>query len=470
MKKISLNELRGIIDGKVITWNDNQSAEYFSEQPEEPIAKSLYFLFEGCDDEDELLIKLRRNNAAGVIVKKPHDFNINRWRASKISIIEVESLTETYLALSKHYRDQFNIPFIEVIGSSGKTTTKEMIGAILNAKIPTLVGYDNYNAPSGVAYNIFSLRKDHKAAVLEVGMKGEGIMRLSTELIRPHIGVLTSIHRAHYVSLGSIENIIEAKAEILECLDENGVLIMNGEDENCAKFPIDRYKGRILNFGFSDKFDLWASNIKYKDFKTYFEAKGKGINIKCTLNTVGKYNVANALAAILVGLFLGLSSEDIAKGLADFEPINGRLKVHNGPNNTILVNDNFNANPDSTKLLLEEIPKFIGDRPIMLIMGDMERPDEEISKYARETHFSIGKQLSKINFEQLIAIGKWAKEYVNGAKSKGVPEWKMIYYETVEEAEEHFKATLIPGSIIIFKASAYVPVRHLIRSLGVDYS
>lgn len=470
MKKLFLEDLKALIDGKVILWNDNQSVEYFSEQPEEPVENSLYFLFEGCDNEDKLLKKLIKNNTTGVIVKRPHNLNTNKWKDAKLVIIEVESLTETYLTLSKVYRAQFKIPFIEVIGSSGKTTTKEMIGAVLNAKIPTLVGYNNYNAPSGVAYNIFSIRENHKAAVLEVGMKGEGIMRLSSKLIRPNIGVLTSIHRAHFVSLGSIDNIIEAKAEILDCLDENGVLIINGEDENCCRFPVERYKGKILKFGFSNKFDLWASNIKYKDFRTYFQAKGKGINIKCTLNTVGKYNVANALAAILVGLHLGLKAEDIAKGLVSFEPINGRLKVHDGPYNTILVNDNFNANPDSTKLLLEEVPKFTGDRPIMLIMGDMERPDEEISKYAKEAHFSIGEQLSKINFDYLIAIGKWAKQYVKGAKSKGVSEGKMAYFETVEEAEEYFKEAIIPGSVIIFKASLYVPIRHLIKSLGVDYS
>jgi UDP-N-acetylmuramyl pentapeptide synthase len=269
--------------------------------------------------------------------------------------------------------------------------------------------------------------------------------------------------------LNSIKNIIEAKAEILECLDENGMLIINGEDENCSKFPTHRYKGKILRFGFSDKFDIWASNIKYKDFKTYFVAKGKGINMNCVINTVGKYNVANALAAILVGFAMGLNEEEIINGLSNFQPLSGRLKVHKYIKDTILINDNFNANPDSTKSLLEDIPEFIGDRPLMLVMGDMERPDDEIKKYAKEVHFKIGEQIGAIKFEYLIAIGRWAKEYINGAKSKGVPKSKMIYFESVEEAEEHFKASIIPGSVIIFKASLYVPVRHLIKSLGVDY-
>lgn len=469
VKKFSISELENKINGKVITWENNRSVKYFIEQPDVPMESCLYFLFEGCEDEDELLKKLIEYDAAGVMVRKSHGFNIDKWKEAGIGVIEVEHLTENYISLAKMYRNKLNVPFVEVIGSSGKTTTKEMIGAVVNAAIPALVGYNNYNAPSGVAYNIFSIRDYHKAAVLEVGMKAEGIMRLSSSIIKPHIAVLTSIHRAHFVSMGSIENIIEAKAEVLEYLDKDGVLIINGEDENCRKFPVERFKGKILKYGFSDKFDLWATDIVYKDFKTYFKAKGLGIVLDCMINTVGRYNVLNALAAIMVGIKFGMSKKDIIKGLASFETLTGRLKVHTGIKDTIIINDNFNANPDSTKLLLEEIPNFAKGRPVMLVMGDMERPDSEIKQYAQEVHYNIGQHIAKLDFEKLIAVGKWAKEYIKGAKSKGVSESKLAYFETVKEAEKYFKASIIQGSIIIFKASQYVPVRHLIKSLGIEY-
>jgi UDP-N-acetylmuramoyl-tripeptide--D-alanyl-D-alanine ligase len=101
----------------------------------------------------------------------------------------------------------------------------------------------------------------------------------------------------------------------------------------------------------------------------------------------------------------------------------------------------------------------------MLVMGDVERPDDQIKQYAEEVHFSIGRQIARINFEKLIAIGKWAEEYVKGAKSAGVPQSKMVYFETVKQAQEYFKAAIIPGSVILFKASVYVTVRNLIKSL-----
>lgn len=469
LRGFSPNELAKIMDGEVITWSNNRLVEIFLEQPDdEPVANCLYFLFGDCDDEDSLLQKLKRYDVSGVVIREYHDFNIEKWERFKIGIIQVYSLTESYKKLAKAYRLQFNVPFIEVVGSSGKTTTKEMIGAILNEKIKTLVGYQNYNAPSGIAYNIFNIRDDHKAVVLEVGMKAEGIISYCSDMVKPNIGVITSIHRSHLVSLGSIENIIAAKSELLDYLPDDGTLIINGEDENCKRVPFNKFKGEILRFGFSDKFDIWASNIQCKNFKTYFKAHIKDLEIDCVVNTVGKYNVANALAAILVGYKLGLSKEEIAKGLSKFEPISGRLKIHKGIKNTTIIDDNFNANPDSTKLLIQEIPEFTKDNDLILVLGDMENPDDEIEEYARKVHFIIGEQLAKVEAYRIIAIGKWAEEYVNGAISKGFSKAKIVYFEDAESAKDYLLRNIIPSSIILFKASVYTKLKSLIKLLKVN--
>lgn len=469
VRKFSPNELEKIMNGKIITWTNNRLIEIFAEQPDdEPLPNSLYFLFDGYDDEDSLLKKLKQYNVSGIVVRKHHNLNIEKWKNAKIGVIEVSHLTDSYIELCKVYRSQFNIPFIEVIGSSGKTTTKEMIGAILNEKISTLVGYKNYNAPSGIAYNIFNIRDEHQAAVLEVGMKAEGIISYCSDIVKPNIGVITSIHRSHFVSMGSIENIISAKSEILNYLPEDGILIINGEDENCSKVPLYKFKGEVLRFGFLSKFDIWASDIEYKNFKTYFKAHIKELEIDCVINTVGKYNVANALAAILVGLKLGLNPEEIVEGLSRFEPLNGRLKIYKGIKNTTLIDDNFNANPDSTKLLIQEVPKFTKDSTLIFILGDMENPDDKIREYARKVHFMIGEELSRIEAYRIIAIGKWALEYVNGAMSKGVPQSKIVYFKNVESAGKYLLKILIPNSIILFKASVYTQLKDLIKLLRVE--
>jgi UDP-N-acetylmuramoyl-tripeptide--D-alanyl-D-alanine ligase len=445
-----------------LTWPD-KPIKYTVKDPAELDKYCLYFAEE--DDEESLLKKLRVCGASGAVVRGPCKFNVKKWKDAGIGIIEANNPVMLQIELARIYRKKFDIPFVQVIGSAGKTTTKDMIGSVLSAAMPTLVGYANYNTAFAAAYNILSLRDWHRAAVLEAGMKSVGYMGFSSSIIRPNIAVLISIQRAHFVTLGSIEKIIESKAEILDYLDKDAVLIINGEDQNCYKFPTDRHKGKIIRYGFSDKFDLWATDISYKNFKSYFTIRGKGLEIKCVINTVGKYNVLNALAAAAVGLELGLEHSVISRGLSDFRPMSRRLKIYRGPGDTVIIDDNFNANPDSIMLLLEEIPKFTENRPVLLVLGDVERPDDAIRHYAENVHFTIGKRISEINFYKLIAVGKWAKEYVKGAASEGVPLSKMEHFDTVEQAKSCFVSSIVPGCVIIFKASVYVTVRNLMKAL-----
>lgn len=465
MKSFSPEEIASVIEGNIINWNNNKKVQRFVGQAVKPLSNCLYFLFKGCEDEDKLLSILVKYNAAGIVIRNSHQLDINKWINAKMGVIEVKSISDAYISSVKFYRSQFNIPFIEVIGSSGKTTTKEMIGAVLKEKMSVLVGFHNYNTPWGVMRNILSLKDHHQAAVVEAGMKRLGIINRSSSIIKPDIGVVTSIHRAHFISLGSVGNIIKAKGELLKHLSKDGILIINGEDENCSKLPLERFKGEILRFGFSDRFDIWASDIRCEGLKTYFKANGEGFEIDCSINTFGRYNVGNALAAIMVGLKVGLSPEEIAKGLSSFKPYPKRLQIVKGIKESIIIDDNFNANPDSTKALLEELPSFTQNRPVILVMGDMERPDDKIEKYAREVHFMIGQQIASLNFYRLIAIGKWAKEYVKGAISKGVPETKVAYFKTVKEAENDLVNSVIPQSVILFKASVYVDLHKLIYVL-----
>lgn len=470
MKSFSIDYIAKVLGGRIVVRGSKANFSKFTKQPKDkPKEGSLYFLRGGFDSEEKLLKQLVDNKVAGIVIDKPHNLNKKVWNEKGISVIEVQHMSYAYIELAKAYRKQFHIPFIEVIGSSGKTTTKEMIGAVLNEKIKTLVGLENLNAPSGVAYNIFRIRDHHKAAVLEVGMKAKGIMAYSSGMVKPDIAVLTTIHRAHFARFGSIEDIIEAKSEIMDYLSPKGILIMNGDDENCRRFPIDRFSGKVLTFGFSNKCDIWAENIRYEGLKTYFDAVGRGYRIPCMINTVGSYNVSNALSAILAGFQLGLQHEEIVRGLSSFKPLNSRLKVYKGIEGTTLIDDNFNANPDSTKALIRDIPLFTQGRPVVLVIGDMENPEETIGEYARKVHYMIGEEISRIKFDHLVAVGKWAEEYVKGAVHKGAPASRIHYFKSIEEARQHILEYVVPGSIIIFKASsAYARVNELMEPLKIN--
>ncbi|OPJ56813.1 UDP-N-acetylmuramoyl-tripeptide--D-alanyl-D-alanine ligase [Alkalithermobacter paradoxus] len=466
MKPFSVNQISQIIKGNIIYWDNNKYISSFVEEFVAPKSSCLYFLLYESINEDKLLQSLVKNNASGIVIRSHHKLNMQKWIDANIGIIEVDSVREAYLSSAKFYRFQFNIPFIQVVGSSGKTSTKDMIGYILNESIDTLVGAKNYNAPSGVAYNIFNLDDKHKAAVLEAGMKGLGIISLSSDIISPSIGVITCINSSHISNLGSMENIIKAKGEILDYLGEDSTLIINGEDENCKKLPLHKFKGKMLTFGFSDSNDIWASDIKYENFKTFFTANFNNMKLDCVINTFGKYYVLNSLAAIMVGITLGLSRCDIYRGLSKFNLPPARQELLVGINNSFIINDNFNGNPDSTKSLIMELPNISKDHPLILVMGDIEKDTASLEEYAVKSHFMLGEEISKLNFHRLIAVGKWAKHYIDGALNKGIDQEKLSYYKTVEDAQADIINSIIPGSIILFKAhSSYVDFQNLINKI-----
>lgn len=462
----SFQEVANTTGGKLITWDDKKLITNFTISTRMLKEGSLLFLINLYINEDILIGKLIKFNASGIVVNEHYPLNTEKWSNAGLGIIKVRYVNMAFNKMAMLYRSRFDIPVIQVIGSSGKTTTKEMIGAILQYNMPALVGFANFNIGLSVARQISKLKNSHKAAVFEVGMKQRGMMKRYSSIVRPTIGVVTSINRSHFVRMGSIEEIIAAKAEMLEYLSKDGFLIINGEDENCGKFPLESYKGKVLTFGFSDKCNIWASDIKYHNFTTSFKAHVEGLVINCTINTVGEYNVSNALAAIMVGLKLGITPENISKGLLNFKPYSSRLGVIKGSKHTTLVNDNFNANPDTTRLLLDEVPNFAQGRPVILVMGDMENPRENIKDYSRKVHFEIGQQIGKLKINYLFAIGKWAEEYMNGAISAGMDKNNVFYYKTPKDAEKKLKGSIIPGCIVLFKGSlAYINLRQLVRIL-----
>lgn len=463
MPSVTLKRIALVIGGRIVLGNPSQRIPLLIGGWRGAYPSSITFLAHPGASEKRLLPKLDKYHVACILVRDQKLLDLSKWRKNDISVIEVSKLSKAYLALARAYRRQLTIPFIQVIGSAGKTTTKEMIGSVLREKLNPMVSYKNDNLPNGVARNIFRVREGHRSAVLEAGMLGRGAIGLSAKLAKPNIVVVTSIQRAHMVRLGSMKNIIAAKSEVLGYMGKSSTLILNGEDKNIQAMPLQRFGGRILRYGLSPQYDIWASDIELDGLVTCFTVNGKGIRFRCRINTFGKYNVGNALAAVLVGLQLGLSQNEIARGLAKFYPIEGRLRVHRGKNGSLIINDNFNANPDSTRLLIKDLDLLAEQNSVVLVLGDMERPSQTIAPYARKVHYEVGKTIARTKIGKILAIGKWGREYVRGAVAAGYPRDRIEYYPTVAAARPHFQKLLKPGTIVVLKAAVYTRVRQLMN-------
>jgi len=461
MQRMSLDKLAALMNGNILVRANNNKIPFNISQASTPHFKSITFLDIPFKNERAFLAQLKNHDVRCLVTNTSGILNIDRWSSAGIAVIEAKKLRRAYRDLANFHKKQFNIPFVQVIGSSGKTTTTEMIGSVLNQKFPTLVTLNNTNSPLGVADNIFRLNKTHRAAVLEVGMKAPGIMRITSSLVKPDIGVVTSIHSAHLTRLGSISKIISAKAEMLESLSPVGTLIINWADPNCHRFPLSRYKGKIIRYGFSEQCDVWASDIQRQGFRTHFIVHTRQSQFPCTINIIGTYNVGNALAAVAVGLIMRMRPAQIVQGLERFEPIAGRLKVYTLQNGVVIIDDNFNANPDSTRMLIDELIPIALEEPVVLVIGDMERPTPDTEKYARRVHFNIGRHLAQGTFQHVLAIGVWAGEYVRGALEAGFPREKLSYYHDVHAAQDEFDNLLKPGNTVVLKASPYTKLTDL---------
>ncbi|KAB2330791.1 UDP-N-acetylmuramoyl-tripeptide--D-alanyl-D-alanine ligase [Cytobacillus depressus] len=463
MRELTLEKISKAMGCKILSWQTNQTIKGFTNNHKNPSPFSLVFLFRHNLEEDKLIQRLIKGQATGIVISRKHNFQIDKFAQAGIGVLEAGKVKQAYRNMAKLYRTQLSIPITQVIGSSGKTTTKELIGSILKQKYSTLVGAANFNAPEGVVYNLSKIEEKHEAAVLEVGMKSLGIIRISSRMIKPQIGVVTCIHRAHLTRLGTIENIIKAKAEMIEHLSPKGTLVINGDDPNCVEYLKKiKYPGKIITFGFSEGNTIRAKNVHYKNFQSFFTVKGKGFEFDCMMNTFGSYNITNALAAIAVGIELQVPHKKIQQGITEFSPVKGRLQVLSRPNNITIIHDNFNANPDSTSLLLSQIPN-LPKRPIILVLGDMENPRTK-EAYAKNVHYQIGEKIGGLSIDKLVAIGKWAGEYCQGAKAMGISPNKLYYYKHVDEAKKELPQLVPPNSIVILKASvAYIDLKPLIH-------
>ncbi|MCE2868021.1 MAG: UDP-N-acetylmuramoyl-tripeptide--D-alanyl-D-alanine ligase [Oxalobacteraceae bacterium] len=352
------------------------------------------------------------------------------------------------------WRKQFSIPVIGVTGSNGKTTVKEMIASILS----TAFGAQNYlatrgnlNNEIGVPLTLFNLDTRHQAAVVEMGMNHPGEIARLTEIAQPTVGLVNNAQREHQEFMASVAAVAE----------ENGAVIQGLHDGGCAVFPADdefaplwtAYAGSrdLLSFALQKQAAVTAQWTPI-DFGSQVEINARGERVSVVLSAAGEHNVRNALAACAAALAIGIDLRSIARGLTAFTPVAGRLQKKQATNGAIVIDDTYNANPDSVRAAIDVLAN--APSPRTLVLGDM----GEVGSEGIAFHEEIGEYARTRHIDQLFTVGDLAR---HASRAFGRP---ARHFETMETLNEEV-ASVPPGASVLVKGSRFMQMERVVQRL-----
>lgn len=339
--------------------------------------------------------------------------------------------------IAAFYRKKFDIPFIGVTGSCGKTTSREMLVSVLSGKFNVLSSPKNYNNRLGLPLTLFGLNPGHTACVLEMGMSAEGELRSLAAAAKPGIGVITNVGVSHYEGFQGASDIARAKAEILPGLT-SAVLNM---DDDYYEFFRDRAEGEVVTFGLTERADFFAEGISPADSGCRFMLNGKE---EIFLPVRGVHNVLNALSAAAAASFLGASAEDFKEGLGGFSPPPGRLEPKTA-GGVHVIDDSYNASPVSVAAAAGVLAESEGRK--IFVLGDM----LELGGISAGCHDEAGRMIASKNFDFFLACGDCSKNAVSAARKGGMA--SAFHFSGKEELIGRLLELLSPSDTVLVKGS-----------------
>ena len=475
---MKVKDIVKITNGKILCGDEKIPCNHFVRDSREVKEGDVYVALKGEKfDGNDFCLDAIDNGAKVCIVSKDITAEENdEIKKSNVTIIQVLNTLKALQEIATYKRMQYNIPVVAVTGSVGKTSTKDLIASVVSQKYNTLKTKGNYNNEIGLPLTILGLT-DEEAMVVEMGMNHFGEIRKLTNIAKPTVAVITNIGTAHIGNLGSRENILKAKLEILEGLQGNTVVINNDNDLLYKWANENKDKYNIITYGIKNKSKYMATDIKCFEDKSEIKVvceKNESIsdskqdvnmdskqdvnmalkqdinmeeresinNKKVTVPVGGEHFILNSLCAIAVGEFLNVPTKKIISGIANLELTKKRMEILTSKAGATVINDTYNANYDSMKAAITYLKEIKNKRKIA-VLGDM----LELGDYSKELHEKVGEEVDE-SIDILITIGKEAKYIAQKAKAKQIIECKNN-----EEAVHKLKELETKDDAILLKAS-----------------
>ncbi|MBI5606405.1 MAG: UDP-N-acetylmuramoyl-tripeptide--D-alanyl-D-alanine ligase [Deltaproteobacteria bacterium] len=375
-------------------------------------------------------------------------------------VIQVNDTLSALGDLSGLWRRKFPVTLIGISGSNGKTTTKEMLAAILGQVGPTLKNPGNLNNTIGLPLSLFSLNEGHRFAVMEMGMNHLGEIARLCWIAKPSVGLLTNIGPAHLEGLGSLSMVAKAKGELFEALESDHLAVVNYDDPRIRDLA-ESCRAQKITFGLNPEAEVRADQLIVTPHGIRFQIFVKGEQAEILLPIQGEHNTSNALGAAATALALGLSLEKVRQGLEGFKPPEHRLEIKKGIKGAWLIDDTYNANPASLKAALKAFESLKQGKRGGLVLGDM----LELGDQTLEAHRELGRMIGEMGVEYLVTLGPFSLELLSEALKGFRPPRKTFGTQSQKEIIDYLVNLIQEGDHLLFKGSHGMDMEAVVRAL-----
>lgn len=433
-------------------------------------AGDLFFAFAGERvDGHDFVTAAFENGAVAAIVERPVDATGGRvidvsstvtYSGETIIQLVVDDCLAALHTITRYWRAQFpQLKVVGITGSVGKTTTKELVASVVGQTFNVLKSPANWNSKIGIPLTLLGLRSEHEVAVLELGMLNVGDIALLCDLARPHIGVVTLVGKVHLERVGSMDNLVAGKREIVESLPADGYAVLN-DDEPLVRGMADYASAPVLRYGLSAGADIWADNIDSDGLRGIrFDLRHAGETLRVALPLLGRHSVQTALRAAAVGHLLGMTWDEIVVGMRSHSD-ELRLVVATGPHGSVILDDTYNASPASMLAALNLLADLDGRR--VAVLGDM----LELGSAEIESHQMVGYRACEVA-ELLITVGELAPVVADAALERGFSAANLHTCATPDEAIPLLEQLIEADDVILIKGSRGVRLDRIAEKVVV---
>lgn len=360
-----------------------------------------------------------------------------------------------------YWSDRLTCRTIGITGSSGKTTTKDLVAQVLASHGTTVSPQGSFNTEVGVPVTILAAEPNTRFLVLEMAMRGIGHIAYLARIAAPDIAVVTNVGHAHVGLLGGIDQVAIAKGELVEGMNPDGVAILNADDPRVVAMRA-RTRARVVTFGLSPEADIRGDRVRTTPTTLQFDIIDRRIDASASVEIgfVGEHNVSNALAAIAVGIECGMTLHAAAEAMNGAQPRSSmRMQLVRGARGVIFVNDAYNANPESMKSALTSVAHMDGRR--WAVLGEM----RELGEFADALHAEVGRHVAMSGIDRLVCIGEGTRPMHRAASDLGV---ESLWLPSTDDAIPVLRAELEPGDAVLVKASRSVGLERIVAALEHD--